>query len=139
MSYTNTFIRISADCPVAHSVVPEPRGGQKTVPQLQYELLASEPYRYTGDDVIWEVHVRHKQIPDDELAAHAGEIRQQLFCKPHPCLRASMLPKKYGWGVHYDEQGRIALYGAQAPEYQRFVQPDSGVTVLNAMRNKKAS
>lgn len=139
MSYTNTFIRISADCPVEASVVPEPRAGQKTVPLLQYELLASAPYRYTGDDVIYEVHVRHKQIADDELAARGGEIRAELFSKPHPCLRASMLPKKYGWGVHYDEQGRIALYGAESPEYQRFLQPDSGVTVLNAMRNKKAS
>jgi len=34
-----------------------------------------------------------------------------LLSKPHPCLRASMLPKRYGWGVHYDGNGRITLYG----------------------------
>ncbi|WP_349263094.1 DUF6157 family protein, partial [Longimicrobium sp.] len=44
MSYKNTFIRVAPDCPVSHSVVPEPRAGQKTVPLLQYELLASAPY-----------------------------------------------------------------------------------------------
>ncbi|WP_255596522.1 DUF6157 family protein [Paenibacillus sp. S150] len=49
-----------------------------------------------------------------------------------------MLPKKYGWGVHYNGEGKIALYGKDSPGYAHFTSGgDSGVKQLNAMRNKK--
>ena len=138
MGYTDTFIRVAADCPATTGVVPVGKGDRKPIHVLQYELLSEHPYRYTHDDLLFEVHVRHKAISPDELKARRKEIRAELLSKPHPCLRASMLPKKYGWGVHYDGQGRIALYPVDSDEYRRFTAPDSGVTVVPAMRNRRA-
>ncbi len=139
MGYTDTFIRVATDCPATCSVVPVAKRDHKPVHVLQYELLSEHPYRYTHDDLLFEVHVRHKAIPADEREARVREIRAELLGKPHPCLRASLLPKKYGWGVHYDRQGRIALYSMESEEYRRFTRPDGdGPTLLTALRSKRA-
>lgn len=138
MSYTNAFIRVSTDCPADRGIVPVAKGDRKPIHVLQYELLAESPYRYTHEDLIWEVHIRHKGLAEAELEARAAEIRAELFAKPHPCLRASLLPKKYGWGVHYDEQGRIAIYPMESAEYQDFTRPEGDISLLYALRSKRA-
>ena len=117
VSYKNTFIAVASDCPVTRGVVPTARGGHKTVPVIQHELLSAHPYCYSQEDLIFEVFVRHKQIASDVLAREAGALREELFRKPHPCTRASPLPKQYGWGVHYDDQGRIAIYPIESDTY----------------------
>lgn len=139
MSYINTFIQVAPDCPVTRSVVPTARNESKPIHVIQYELLSEYPYRFTHEDLLFEVHIRHKGIASDDLAARRVEIWAELFQKKHPCLRASMLPKKYGWGVHFNTEGKIALYGMESEEYQRFVQAaNGGPTLLIAMRNKRA-
>jgi hypothetical protein len=51
-------------------------------------------------------------------------------------MRASPLTKQYGWGAHYDEAGRIALYAVQSEEYRRFSR-DTTVRKFSAMRSKR--
>ncbi len=139
MGYKDTFIRVATDCPATRGVVPVSGRDHKPVHVLQYELLSENPYRYTHEDLLFEVHVRHKATPADEREARAQEIRAELLGKPHPCLRASLLPKKYGWGVHYDRQGRIALYPMESEEYRRFTRADgAGPSLVTAMRSKRA-
>jgi hypothetical protein len=138
MGYTDTFIRVATDCPATRGVVPVARGDRKPVHVLQYELLSESPYRYTHGDLLFEVHVRHKAIPAEEVKARAREIRAELLAKPHPCLRASLLPKKYGWGVHYDRKGRIALYARESEEYRRFAQGGGDTMLVYALRSKRA-
>jgi hypothetical protein len=54
------------------------------------------------------------------------------------CLRASMLPKKYGWGIHFNSEGKMALVPMESPDYQSFVEGQKGkVKVLAAMRSSK--
>ena len=137
MSYTDTFILVAADCPVAAGVVPVARGERKPAHLIQYELLTARPYHYTGDALIFEVHVRHKGIAAREVKARRAAIWAELFSKPHPCLRESALPKRYGWGVHYDRDGKIALYAAGSEEYRRFAAGEGVGKVLPAMRNKR--
>jgi hypothetical protein len=136
--YTDTFIQVATDCPETQGVIPIAKGDRKPVHVLQYELLAGHPYRYTHEDLLFEVHVRHRAVPPDERKTRAREIRAELLAKPHPCLRASLLPKKYGWGVHYDGKGRIALYAMESEEYRRFTQDESGTTRLYALRSRRA-
>lgn len=136
MSYKNTFIRVSADCPADHGIVPVSTRSAKPAHLIQYELLSQAPYRYNHEELLFEVHIRHKQIPEVIVQERREEIWEELFSKPHPCLRASMLPKKYGWGVHYDEQGKIAIYGMESPEYQRFA-ASTELQQLNAMRSSR--
>jgi len=52
-------------------------------------------------------------------------------------MRASALTKRYGWGVHANEEGKIALYGADSEEYKKFVK-DKNLQHVKAMRSKKA-
>lgn len=136
-SYTDTFITVAADCPASRGVVPKGRGERKSIAQIQYELLAAHPYRYTQADLIFEVHVRHKGVPAAEVAARGAEIRAELLAKPHPCLRASPLPKTYGWGVHYDGAGRIAVVAVESDAYRTFERAEGGATVVPAMRNRR--
>jgi hypothetical protein len=138
MGYKNTFIQVASDCPATSGVVPVGRDDRKPIHVLQYELLADQPYRLTHADLLFEVHVLHKAVTPDELAERGAEIRAELLEKPHPCLRASLLPKKYGWGVHYDSAGRIALYGVESEEYWRFSQAGAVATLVSAIRSKRA-
>jgi hypothetical protein len=52
-------------------------------------------------------------------------------------MRASPLTKKYGWGAHYDVQGKIALYSVESKEYQRIIN-DASIKKFSAMRSKRA-
>ncbi|OME62992.1 hypothetical protein BSK59_01210 [Paenibacillus odorifer] len=140
MSYTDTFIRVAEDCPEEIGVPPM---SCRTLPPahvIQYELLINEPYKYNHEELLYEVHVRHKQIPQEERLVRKEEIWKELFSKNHPCLRASLLPKRFGWGIHYNGEGKIALYGKESPEYDYFTsQGEGAVKLLPAMRNKRAS
>jgi hypothetical protein len=135
---TNTFVLVAPDCPVASAEVPAPRGGKATVATLQYELLTARPYTLTLEDLIFEVHVRRAELPAAELEARGTEIRAALFSKSHPCMRASPLPKRYGWGVHHDAEGRIALYAVESEAYRRFASGAvEGIEIVLAMRSKR--
>ncbi len=138
MSYTNTFVTISADCPATMGQVPVGRGGKKSIAQIEYELLSAHPYQFTENELIFEVHIRHKQLPQTEVSNKRDTLWNDLFKKSHPCMRASMLPKRYGWGVHYDTQGRIAIYSADSKEYAALVKGKKGAPlVVPAMRNNR--
>lgn len=111
--YRNAFITAAPDCPVAVGTVPRQA---LSIAGLEHALLIDRPYHYTARDLVLDVHRRHKNVGESELDA----FRAFLFARSHPCMRLSMLTKRWGWGVHYDEQGRMALYGAETPEYRRF-------------------
>lgn len=138
--YKDTLILVSADCPAEYGAVPGGGKAGKPAHVIQYELLAERPYHYTHEDLLYEVHVRHKGVPEEELASRGEQIRAELLAKPHPCMRASMLPKKFGWGVHFDAEGRIALYGKESPEYQAWAEASgpNAPKLIPAMRNKRA-
>lgn len=138
MGYADTFIIVAADCPAERGVVPVGKGDHKPIHVLQYELLAGRPYHYTHADLLFEVHVRHKAIPAGEIKSRGREIRAELLSRPHPCLRASPLPKKFGWGVHYDGRGRIALHAMDSPDYTRFAAGEGVAQVVSAMRTSRA-
>ncbi|WZO98501.1 DUF6157 family protein [Isosphaeraceae bacterium EP7] len=88
MDDPETFVRVAPDCPVDRAVVPVVRGDRKPIHVLQYELLTESPYTLSHEDLIYEVHVRHKGVPPGDAT------RAELLSKSHPCLRASALPKK---------------------------------------------
>lgn len=117
----NTFVQVAADCPAGSGVAPELTRDPKPAHVLQHELLSAAAYRYTNDELLFEVHVRRMGMGEAEIAAQREALWQELFAKSHPCMRASPLPKKYGRGVHSDSQGRLALYGRDSEEYRRFV------------------
>ena len=139
LNYYNTFIKVATDCPVERGVVPPDKKSGKTRPGIEFELASAHPYAYTQEDLLFLTHVRHKGVPEEEVAARESDMRQEFFAKPMACLRASMLPKKSGWGIHFNAEGKLAIYPMESPEYRAFVDGEGGdVKVLPAMRSSRA-
>jgi hypothetical protein len=131
-NYQNTFIAIADDSPVAKGEVPPAKGDSKTVAGIQFEIVSRNPYQYTSDDVLFQVFAERRDLAASELE----EAREQFFSKGQPCFRASPLTKKYGWGVHSDEHGKIAVYGAGTDQYEKLVN-DKNLKVVKAMKSSK--
>lgn len=131
INYYNTFVQVAPDCPVAAGAVPVGRGGQRTVAVIQYDLLTAEPYWYTQAELLFEAHAQHKGIP----AAEREAAWEAFWAKPQACLRASPLPKKFGWGLHFDEAGRVALCPVESAAYRAYAA--SELTQLKAMRSSR--
>ncbi|MES2794182.1 MAG: DUF6157 family protein [Planctomycetota bacterium] len=135
-TYISTLIRTAPDCPVESAVVPVGQRGKKSIPQIEYELLAAQPYFYTQPELLFATHVQRLELGPDELAARQTELWDEFFSRSRACLRASMLPKKYGWGLHFDAAGRIGLVAMESPQYRAF-NKQAGLKTLLAMRNSR--
>jgi hypothetical protein len=131
-NYIDTFIAVAPDCRAVAGEAP-PATAKPTVATLQFELIAEHPYELTSDDVVFAVHATRHEIPDAELDAE----RERFFARGQPCLRASPLGKRYGWGTHHDEAGRVALYALGTADYER-LQNDPALTQKAAMRSSRA-
>ena len=138
VNYSNTLIRVAPDCPVSEAIVPTGKRGATSVPQIEYELLSENPYTFTQEELLFAVHVQRQGIGKGEVKARRAALWEEFFAKPRACLRASLLPKRYGWGLHFDAEGRIALVPVGSDEYKAFEQGEGVATVLTAMRNKRA-
>ena len=133
MNYFNTFIEVADDSPVSAAEVPPPRNGAKTIPLLQYEMIANHPYDYVQEDVLFATYTEHQEIP----AAKRPAERKRFLAKEQPCLRSSALGKRYGWGIHNDASGKVALYAVESDEYKRLA-ADKSIKHLKALRSRRA-
>lgn len=136
MAYTDTFIQVAEDCPVTESAEPGLYRGKPTIAGIEYEILREKPYTLSQDELTFEVHVRRNEIPALEVWERRERIWRELFQKSHPTLRGSALTKRYGWGAHYNADGKIALYGMETDEYKNFVE-SGNFTVIRAARGKR--
>lgn len=131
-NYYNTLIEIAEDSHTQECEMPPLKGDKKSVANLQFEMLYDKPYQYTSDEVLFGVFAIRKQFEDGEM----DEQREHYFSKGQPCFRASPLTKRYGWGIHSDTEGRIALYGADSEAYRK-LQADDNVKKVKAMKSKR--
>ena len=132
-NYASTFIQVADDCPVDTAELPPSRGKAPTAAALQFTLISENPYTLTSDEVLFEVHAIRNSITADART----EAREKFFAKDQACLRSSALGKRYGWGIHHDAEGRVALLPRESPEY-REVAADSAIKQVKAMRSKRA-
>jgi hypothetical protein len=130
-NYTATFIEVAEDCKAATGTVP-PEKPEPTVARMQFELISAAPYRYTSDEVLFAVYAARNGIAPEELEAR----RAAFFSKSQACLRASPLAKSYGWGIHHDHEGRVALYARGSEEYEQ-LRADGSLKQLRAMRSSR--
>ncbi|WP_019540452.1 DUF6157 family protein [Proteiniphilum acetatigenes] len=127
-NYFNTLIEMAEDTKVNCGTIP-PAKDKKTVAEMQYELLDGNPYKYSSDDVLFLVYAERNNIPQDEYP----EAREQFFSKGQPCMRTSPLTKNYGFGIHSNGEGKIALFGMETKEYQQLL-ADTTVKKIKAMK-----
>lgn len=133
MTFRNTFIRIAADCPESTGIEPPSRGGKKPVHLIQLELLLGRPHHFTHESLVVESELL-REPPTGESPA---EVLTRIRSKPLPCLRCSPLAKRYGWGFHFDGDGKIAVHPSGSKAYQKLA-ADSHLDQVPAMRSKKA-
>lgn len=130
-NFFDTLIMVAEDTKVNCGTKP-PAKDKKTVAEMQYEMIAKNPYKYTSDDILFQVFADRNELTKAEYQ----QAREQFFSKGQPCFRASPLTKTYGFGIHSDNNGRVALYGMETDEYQKFV-ADSNVKKVKAMKSNK--
>lgn len=134
-NYYDTFIAVAPDSSAPGGVEPPDTG---TIAGRTFELIAETPYDRTSDDVIFTVWAERHGVSAEEWEA----AREGFFSTGRACLRASDLGKRYGWGLHFDAEGRVALVARQTPEYEQLAAgtaPDGRpVTVIHAMRSARA-
>lgn len=99
---------------------------------IQFEMVNDNPYKFTSDDVLFHCHAIKNEIPKSELK----EAREIFFSKGQACFRSSPLTKRYGFGVHANENEKIALYPMESKEYKSFAK-DKNLKVVKAMRSKR--
>jgi hypothetical protein len=131
-NYENTLIEVAEDCPAAGGEIPPMKGDTKTVAAIEYEMISKNPYKFTSDDVLFQVFAERRDLTESELE----EARKQFFSRGQACMRASPLTKRYGWGVHSNKDGKIALYACDSPEYKKLIS-DSETKTVKAMKSKR--
>jgi hypothetical protein len=131
-NYIDTFIEVAEDTKADHGTKPPSKGDKKTVAEMQYDLIAKNPYKFTSDDVLFQVFADR----NDLTKAEQKKAREEFFSKGQACLRASPLTKTYGFGVHSDSNGRVAIFGMETTEYQQFLS-DKKIKKVKAMRSSK--
>jgi hypothetical protein len=131
-NYFNTFIEVAEDCPITVAEVP-PQKEEKTVANLQYTMIHDHPYTHTSDNVLFAVYAERQDIAKKD---HKAE-REKFFSRGQPCMRSSALPKCYSWGIHSNEDGKLALVGIETVTYKKLA-ADKTVKQVKAMRSKKA-
>jgi len=130
-NYFDTFIEVSDDTKASFGTRP-PLKANKTVAEIQYHLISDNPYKFTSDDVLFQVFADKNDLTN----AEQNQAREQFFSKGQPCLRASPLPKNYGFGVHCNSEGKVALFGMETEQYQQFL-ADTKIKKVKAMKSKK--
>lgn len=136
VDYVDTFITVAPDSAATDGTAP-PSRATPSVSELTYRRIHASPYALTSGDVIFGVWAERRGIAAEDLAAE----RDAFYAKGQPCLRSSDLGKRYGWGVHADGEGRIALYAFGSPEYERLAAGHDldgrPVKVVAAMRSAR--
>lgn len=100
---------------------------------MQFEMLEKNLYKFTSDDVLFQVFADRNDLTKNEYETE----RAKFFSKGQPCFRASPITKRYGFGIHSDDKGNIAMYGVETEEYAKFV-AEKSIEKVKAMRSKRA-
>lgn len=132
-NYYNAFIEVAEDCPIKAAEIPPQKGNEKTIASLEYEILIKEPYKYTSDEILFHMFAVKHNLPKEELENE----KQKFFSKGQPCFRCSPLAKRYGWGIHSNSKGKIAIYAMESDEYKQFLK-DKKIQHLKAMRSRRS-
>lgn len=137
MNYFNTFISVSPDTSARTGTTPPERGGKKSIAVLEYEIISCEPYMHMQEEVQFMVHVQRQGISSAELKTSHPRLWQEFFSKSKACMRTSPLPKSYGWGLHFNPEGKVGLIAMESPEYKR-LSGDGNIEQVYAMRSRRA-
>jgi hypothetical protein len=98
------LIEVAESCPMHHAVEPPDERCEKTVARIAYEVLTESPYRYTEAEFFYEVHFVRRNRPDLKIESYN--------------IRRSPLAQRYGWGIHRNPEGKLALVAMESDRYR---------------------
>lgn len=130
-NYFDAFIETAEDCKATRAEIPAEKA-EKTIANLHFEMIYDHPYQYTSDDVVFAAHAHKKGIPKSQQQT----AREAFFSKGQACLRASPLGKRYGWGIHANDEGKIALVAMESGDYKK-LSSDENIKHTKAMRSSR--
>lgn len=131
-NYFNSLITVAEDCKVSHGTIPKENPEKLTVANYHFQQINQNPLALESDDIIFNTHVLRNDITNSEIAAE----RSNFFSKGQACLRTSPLTKTYGWGIYFDEKGRVKLVDSASEEYFQLIE-DKTIKKIPAMRSSK--
>jgi hypothetical protein len=131
-NYYDSFIRVAEDYRHHEARIPVEKNGNKSVALLQFEMLISRPYHFTSDDVVFQTYAINAGIPEGQWNSE----RESFFSKGQPCMRCSPLTKSYGWGVHSNSEGKIAIYPIGSDEYVKMFE-NQEIKQIRAMKTSR--
>ena len=115
---------VSEDCPVKKGTPPVSRKAD-AIAIIYYEELITNPYKYTYDELKHQVHIVRRGKKN-------GELKLENYL-----IRRNQLVRDWGWGIHIDRNGKLALVGSETSKYKQLVN-DPTVEKKRAYRiNKK--
>lgn len=130
--YFDTLIEPAEDTKAVSGTTPPSKGNKRTIAEMQYEIMSKYPYKFTSDDVLFQIYADRHDLAKSEYK----NARDQFFSKGQACLRTSPLAKTYGFGIHCDSEGRVALYGMETEKFQS-LQSDRKIKKVKAMRSSR--
>ena len=103
----NTLITI-AESSSKTSILPTSKSEKETVKEVVYRVLKENPYQYKQYDLFYEVHINQLK-KSEELKLDRYKLQRSELC--------ALL----GWGIHGNEEGKLALVPAESPEYKELL------------------
>jgi hypothetical protein len=122
-NYFNTLITVAPDFKGKAARIPARSG---TVAAMQYAMLSEKAYHLTSDDLLLAI----------EANRNGPVLARDYFSIGRACLRASPLVKSYGFGLHHDRQGRVALVPCESEVYAALL-ADPKVAKVPGMRSQR--
>ena len=120
-SHHEELIEVAEDCPVDHAEAP-PDGDLKSVARIGYEILVENPYKFTEREFFHELHVVRRKRSDLKIESY--KIKRSLIVKVH------------GWGIHRDQDGKLALVALESDRYREL---QESIKTTKAYRTNKVT
>lgn len=134
-NYYSTFISVAEDCPVNAASEPPASKGKMTAAQIHLRMARDEAGSHTQEQILFRTYLNAKALNSSEHV-EGGETWKVFFSKGQPCLRTSALGKRYGWGLHFDEVGRVTAVPMESSMYVCLAN-DPDLRQLKAMRSRR--
>jgi hypothetical protein len=75
-NYFDTFIEVAEDTKAELGTKP-PTKENKTIAEMQFELVSKNPYKFTSDDVFFQIYADRNDLTEAEYK----QAREQFFSK----------------------------------------------------------
>ena len=119
MSTNEVLIKVAEDTPVDHAIDPPDRDLNKSIARITFEVLIENPYRYSEMELFNEVHFVRRNRRDLKINSYS--------------IKRSRLCQEFGWGIHRNKEGKLALIAMDSDKYQKL---NRNIKTMRSYRKK---